>query len=192
MEALPVNRIVEELRGEFDRAFTTTPLAQGVLTGSETCDLLAIRVGGDPYVIKVTEITALAGRRKTVPLPTPIPELIGLASIRGGLVPVYSLAMLLGYGPRSVDSKDSEPSRWLAVCGTIESLGLAFNDLEGYFRVASSDIYPASESNVAGDAIRGFIKEVANVGGLVRAVVEIPSIVEAMKRRARSRVSKER
>ena len=133
-----------------------------------------MRLSGNPYAIRVTEITGLANNRKTVAIPSPIPELLGIAGIRGGLVPIYSLVALLGY------ARDATPARWLALCGNEDQVGLGFSELEGYLRVPAAQIYAVSQENING----GHVKDVARVDGLVRPVVSMPSVVEIIRRRA--------
>src|SRR5260370_41047957 len=94
----PITPKVAELRSVFDQA-RAAPFSSGAEEHTE--DLLAIRVSRDAYAIRVSEIAGLATDRNIVAFPTPIPELLGVASIRGALVPVYSLAMLPRYKPET-------------------------------------------------------------------------------------------
>jgi chemotaxis signal transduction protein len=166
----PVAKTVADLRNAFDRSYSLPPSSPGT---EQVENLLAIRLAGNPYAIRVAEITGLANNRKTVAIPSPIPELLGVAGIRGGLVPIYSLAALLGY------TRDVAPARWLALCGNQDPVGLGFSELEGYLRVPAAQVYAASQENVT----RGHVKDVARVDSLVRAVVSIPSLVEMIQRR---------
>lgn len=176
----PVSEKAVELRRAFDQA-RAVPFSSG--KEDQTEDLLAIRVSRDAYAIKVGEITGLATARQIVPIPSPIPELLGLASIRGGLVPVYNLHGLLGY------SAQVEQMSWLALCGTENPFALGFSDLEGYLRVPLKQLYPVEKE----DAARTQVKEVARTTGAVRAVVSIPLLRETIQGRCRSTsVPKER
>jgi chemotaxis signal transduction protein len=176
----PVASKVAELRNVFDRA-RAAPFSSGATERTE--NLLAIRVSRDAYAIRVGEISGLATDRKIIAFPTPIPELLGVASIRGALVPVYSLALLLGYGA------ETEQARWLALCGREESFALAFRDFEGYLRVPQAQLYAAEQKDVA----RTHVKHVVRATDMVRAVVSIPLIREAIQRRCgNNSVPKER
>ena len=84
---------VAEIRNAFDHSYAIPPASQ---VGEQIENLLAVRVAGDPYALRVGEISSLTNSRKTVALPSPVSELLGVAGIRGGFVPVYSLAALLG------------------------------------------------------------------------------------------------
>ncbi len=176
----PVASKAAELRNAFDRA-RAIPSSSGA--EEQTEDLLAIRVSQDAYAIRVREISGLVTDRKIVAFPTPIPELLGVAGIRGALIPVYSLAALLGY------RAEPELARWLALCGTEEPVAIAFSDLEGYVRVPLAQLHSAEQKAVA----RTHVEHVLRATDMVRAVVSIPLIREAIQRRCgNNSVSKER
>jgi chemotaxis signal transduction protein len=175
-EPLAVASKAAELRNAFDRA-RAIPLSTRAVEQVES--LLSIRVSGDRYAIRVSEISGLANDRKVVAFPSPISELLGVAGIRGGLVSVYSLALLLGYR-REVDQ-----ARWIVLCGAEEPVGLAFSDLEGYLRVPLTQLYATDQR----DAARVHVKHVVRTADLVCAVVSIPDLVELIKSRGnKSRV----
>jgi chemotaxis signal transduction protein len=123
----PTNERVAALRDAFDRTFASPPVSPAEVLDS----LIEIRISGDPYGLRVADIQEIAKDRKIVPLPSAVPHLIGLAGIRGGLVPIYSLAALLGY------ARGADAPRWLALCGREEPVGLAFDELDGYVRVTA-------------------------------------------------------
>jgi chemotaxis signal transduction protein len=154
---------VEELRRVFDQA-RAAPFSAGVEERTE--DLLAIRVSRDAYAIRMSEISGLATGRNIVAFPSPIPELLGVAGIRGTLVPVYSLAMLLGY------NAETERTRRLVLCGTKDPVALVFSDFEGYVRVSVTQLYAAEQKDIA----RTHVQHVVRAPNMVRAVVSIPLI----------------
>jgi chemotaxis signal transduction protein len=153
-------------RHAFDHAFAVAP----VTTRGTFEDLLAIRVAGDPYALRVRDITGLVVSRKIVPLPSRRSELLGIAGIRGSLVAVYSLAALLGY---AVDSKSTA---WLALAGAPPPVGLAFEEFEGFLRVRSGDVYAAPSA----EGTRPHAFEVVRVENQSRRVVDIPATLEAL------------
>jgi purine-binding chemotaxis protein CheW len=177
---LPITAKAAELRSVFDQA-RAAPLSAGA--EEQTEDLLAIRISRDAYAIRVSEISGLATGKKIVAFPSPIPELLGIAGIRGALVPVYSLAMLLGY------NAETERTRWLVLCGTQDPVALVFSDFEGYVRVSLTELYAAEQKDVA----RTHVQHVVHTPDVVRAVVSIPLIRKTIQRRCgNDGVSKER
>jgi purine-binding chemotaxis protein CheW len=162
---------IADLRRAFDHTFAS-PRGQA---RDEVEQLLAIRVAGHPCALKVREIAGLATGRRIVSLPSQLPELLGIAGIRGALVPVYGLSALLGY------DQGTAQHRWLVQCGTEEPIALAFEEFEGHLRAPRSDVYVANRT----EAARRHVKEVVRAGAMVRAVVDIASVVEAVKARGR-------
>jgi chemotaxis signal transduction protein len=157
-----------QLRAAFDREFALPPA-----TLAEAADnFLLIRLAGDPYALRVSEITGLISDKKIVPFPSALPEAIGIAGIRGGVVPVYSLAALLGY-------TGAEHGRWLASCGETEPLALAFHHFEGYVQIPHAEMYAAD----AGALPHDHVKDVAKFSGGVTRVVSISSILQTIRQR---------
>jgi purine-binding chemotaxis protein CheW len=169
-DLIPNTNMAAKLRAAFDRTYATPALSRET---SQSEDLLAIRLAGNAYAVKVNEISGLAKERKIISLPSAIPELLGVAGIRGELVPVYSLATLMGV------NRGSEEDRWLVLCGVDEPIGLAFPEFEGYLQVPFAHLYAASQENMTS----GHIKEVVRTADLIRSVLSIPSIVEMIRRR---------
>jgi chemotaxis signal transduction protein len=169
----PVPAKAAELRNAFDRA-RAVPLVS--VAAERVENLLAIRVSGDAFAIRLSEISGLATDRKIVGFPSPIPELLGVAAIRGRLLPVYSLAALLGYSPHAGQG------RWLVLCGTEEPVGLAVNDFEGYVRVPLAQVYTAEQKDEAST----HVKHVVRAADMVRDVISIPLIIEVIQRRCRN------
>jgi len=165
-----LDNIAAGLRDTFDRSYTLPPASAGI---EQTENLLVIRMAGDPYALRVGEISGLTNNNQIVPLPGRTPELLGIAGIRGGLISVYSLAALLGY-PR-----EPNQGRWLALCGNENRVGLAFGNLEGYLRIAAPLVFAARQE----DAVRGHVKEVAHTANQVLAIVNIPLVMEMIANR---------
>lgn len=157
-----VGQRVRTLRQEFDAGFAREPSGAAV----ETCDLLAIRVAGEPYALLVEDISELAQGRKIVPMPSRRPDVMGVAAIRGTLVSVHSLASLLGHG------SDEARVPWLAVCLNSEGIALAFGLLERLHRVRTGDVSRSDGSSVRMGAVR--------LGGQSRPIVNVRSIAGAI------------
>lgn len=159
-----------DLRQAFDLSFASPPSAR-----EEVEDILTIRVAGDPYAIRLSEIAGLIVGRRVVPVPSVTPDLLGLAGIRGGLVPVFGLASILGCG-----QAPGSP-RWMILCGAEEPIALAFADFENYLRLPKSSFHedgnPSTRSR--------YVKQAVSIQGVVRAVIGIPAIVAAIRSRIR-------
>lgn len=155
------------LRLAFDRSFELAPATEtGAVAG-----LLAIRLGTSRYVVRLTDVAGLHADKRISPLPSPVPELRGLAGLRGTVLPVYDLGMLLGF-PRAA------AARWLLVTA-VTPIGLAFDGFDGYESVAAD----AFVTEVRPGARERHVREVLRTEG-ARPVIDVPSIVETIKARS--------
>jgi purine-binding chemotaxis protein CheW len=161
-----------QLRQAFDHSFALQPSADA----PEVQDLLAIRVAGDPYAIGLLDITEIVTGRSVVAVPTITPGLLGLAGIRGGIVPVFSLSSMLGYSP------DPGSPRWMVLCGAEEPIALAFSDFEGYLRLPTSALH-AEENFSATSEKTKYVSQAARTPGGVRAVISIALILATIRNR---------
>ncbi|MGD0523593.1 MAG: chemotaxis protein CheW [Polyangiaceae bacterium] len=165
----------EAMRREFDEGFARAA------TRDETPveDLLAIRVAGDPYALRLAECAGLFSARKVTPLPTTIPELLGLAGFRAALVPVYDLRALLGY-PRG------EGPRWMVSTAGSAVVALGFDAFEAHLKVDPASL-------VAADAPSSrHAPRLARLAGGACPLLSVPSLLDAIEARARPDRSKER
>jgi chemotaxis signal transduction protein len=157
-----------ELAAAFDRTF-----AEPVRTATDDREsLLGLRAGGEAYAVRLAEIGGLLRGLKIVAVPGPLPELLGVAGLRGGIVPIYSLRALLGYPPIA------ESPTWIVLAAGEVAVGLAFEQLEGHLRIARADI-----STRQGEAARAHVGQSARVEGALRGLISVPSLVSAIKGR---------
>lgn len=159
---LTVSARAAELARAFDRSFTE-PVRP---VSDDFDDFLAIRAGGAVYAIRVRDVAGLTVDRKIVPLPTSEPALLGIAGLRGGVVPVYSLATLLGGAPIA------EAPRWLLLVGAGAPLGFAFDQFDGYVRV------PHAEVSSGGEAA---MHESVRIADVWRGIADIAALAETIK-----------
>jgi len=173
-----------ELARAFDRTFAEPPRAAagGLLA------LLAIRVGGDPLALRLTQVAGLYARRSIVPVPSALPELLGLVSLRAAIVPVYDLGALLGRTPQL------DP-RWIVLAAQA-AIALAFDELEGYWRLSADSVISAP--TVTAEAGTGLHEgtgprrgtELVRTGtGLhegtgLRTLVDLPELIQLVVARA--------
>jgi len=160
---------LRDLRESFDQSFAIAPVVEG--DGLE--DILAVRIAGDPYGLRMREIRGLVATRRVVPVPSRRPELLGVAGHRGAVVTVYSLAALLGY------PVDVAPTPWLALVGESEPLGFGFAAFDGFFRARGSDLRAAEEHGRATLHVRSVVV----MGNQLRRVVDVPSVLRTLEAR---------
>lgn len=158
-------RRLAQLRRDFDQAFTDPHQDEA----EDVENLLAIRLQEDLYGLSTREIAAVERAGSVVPLPSRSQGLIGIVGRRGAILPVYGLASLLGY------ERSREAPRWLVVCGEGGTLALAVSELEGYVQVAKGNFHPPDRDP------RKHVHRFARVGETVRAIISVPSILEAIQ-----------
>lgn len=159
--------LVAAARRAFDESFAAPPASR--VEG--TVAVLSIRIGADRFAMRLGELSGLHLRRKIVPLPSAVPGLIGLAGIRDRVVPVFSLARLLGYA-------EADAERWVALTGNDEPIALAFAEFDGFYSLAPSALHAAD----AADA-REHVKELAQIREVTLPVVSIPFVVRGIRAR---------
>lgn len=156
-----------ELARAFDAGFARAPEI-GVRA---LIDVLAIRLGNAPHALRLAQVAGLYARRAIAPLPSAVPELLGLVSLRATIVPVYDLAALLGRPAQ-------QAPRWL-VLAAAAPIALAFDTLDGYRRLAPEEILTGPGQ--AG-AERG--PELARVDEELKPMVDLRVVLERIAARA--------
>ncbi len=154
-----------ELRRDFDRGFAEPIRLDPVATE----DLLAIRIGAQPYAIRLAEITGLFAGRKITRVPGGHAALSGIAGFRGTLLPVYDLALLLGHA-------GAQAPRWLVIAAAAP-VALAFDTFEGQLRVPRTDILPQT----AREDMSAHARDVVRTKDFVGPIMHLPSILNATK-----------
>jgi purine-binding chemotaxis protein CheW len=132
-------------------------------------NLLAIRLGLAPYALRLAEIAGLHSDRKVTPLPSAMPTLLGIAGFRGTILPVYDLARLVG-------SQPTVHPRFLAVAREAR-VAFAFDHLDGHERIAIDSIIQKPPGAGQWHHTQGR----ARLGGLMRPIVHLPSILAALR-----------
>jgi chemotaxis signal transduction protein len=170
---------VEALRRQFDAAFAR-PVGGTVAAAEE---ILAIRVAGDSFAIRVRDLSGLAKRPPLTTLPNRTRALLGLVGIHGVVVPVFSVAELLGYDTARLSQS------WLVLHGIEEPVAFAFEAVDGYRRAPREAFCQATESH----AEREHIVEAVRLDTALCPVLELGSIRDALAARPTDRpVGKER
>ena len=169
-----VNETVRALRQEFDLSFAQAPQ----MKMEAPVNFLAIRLEHDAYAIRVAEIGGLYTDRRIMPLPTPIPELLGIAGFRGQIAPVYDLAALLGYVRQT-------PPRWLILMQAREPVALAFDVFEAHFAVLSERIVTAhGAAEGAVGTSRKYLFDAVRTDDAIRPIIHLQSLLDNIQRQA--------
>ena len=155
---------VADLRSAFDRAFAVPVRTETAVNQ----DLLAIRVCGEAYAVRLCEVSGLFADRPVTHVPAGNPSLLGIGGFRGTIVPVHSLSILLGH-------LTSQPPRWL-VMAAAAPIALAFDLFEGHLRVPADDILPQQPQAQT----RGHAPDFVQSGGVVRPVLQLASLIASL------------
>jgi chemotaxis signal transduction protein len=162
------------LRADFDRSFAE-PLRRH---DEEHDELLAIRAGGRPYALRLSQTSGLHPDRPVTPLPGRLAALLGVAGFSGAIVPVYDLAALLGHPV-------AQQPRWLVLAAGAPPLALAFHELDGHLQVPADSI--VTDNRHGAGTLRGMV---ALPGG-TRSIVDLPATRTAVHRLAGHRTTDE-
>jgi chemotaxis signal transduction protein len=151
------------LRDEFDRGFALAP----AIAAAGHRDFLCVQVGGEPSVIPLAEIASLHADLGVAALPTRAPELCGVASIRGEIVPVYDLRIALG-------RTGAAPLRWTVLLRA-RPVGFGFERYDGHVRIADSAIARATRP--------GYLRGQIAIGDQPRSIIDLHSVLTAIETR---------
>ena len=162
----PVLANAAMLAEAFDRAFAVAPAA----LAPDSIDLIGIRLGGDPFALRLADTTGMFSGRVITPMPSAVRELRGIAGIRGALVPVYDLAELLGRPP-------ARHATWLVVARQAP-VAFVFEVFERQIRL-TADALAARENSQ-------HVREVATADGIARPIIDLSSLVAAVGARAKA------
>jgi hypothetical protein len=153
-EGVPKASSAETLRRRFDESFA----APAASSPERLEDLLAIRVGADPYVLRLSQVAGLSAGLKFAPVPSPVASLLGIVGVRGMMAPIYDLGALLGY-PHAADP------RWTVFVRAPLTVGFAFETFESHLQVLAS--------SVTGERVRA--------AGALRPIIDMSSVVAMLK-----------
>ncbi len=155
------------LRADFDRSFAEAPTVRG----EAAVGLLAVRVGDDPYALRLVDVVALHRDVRVSPFVAGVTgALLGVAVFRGVAVPVYDLGALFGVAARP------EP-RWAVVVRAPSLVALAFDRFEAHAVVDAGAVVAASGAR-PGALVRGAVV----IAGASRPLVDVASMVAAIGR----------
>jgi chemotaxis signal transduction protein len=167
------------MRAEFDQSFAAPRSAPH----TSAVELLAIRVAGQAYALRLSEVGFVAANRRVVRLPSPQPTLAGLSSVRGMIMAVYDLGAILGH-PRN-------PSpRWLIQASRAEPIALAFEAFEGQLRVDAGQIAmserPADPAHARGGVV---VHQIVGLDGPARSLIDVSAVIATIEQQIGPRLA---
>ena len=164
-----VNRAAE-LRAEFDLSFAAAHQEDRARGDS----FLEIKVGDGVFTLRLGEIAGLFSDYRITPIPSTAPSLLGVASFRGVITPVYSLEAFF-------EKQVNGAARWLVVAATAQ-VAFAFTGLIGHTQRSSSDALPtASLTKAPGQRAQKFTRHFLPIGDHLRPIIDLPAIVAEIR-----------
>jgi chemotaxis signal transduction protein len=164
----------EETAAALRRAFDSSFAAAASATTDRLEDLLAIRVGTDPYALRLSEIAGLYVDVKIVPVPSPAQQMLGIVSLRGKMAPVYDLAALLHYPPAA-------GPRWLILAGRAQPVGFAFETFEAHLQVSQAFLAAGEDRGEGSGATRRHVRGAVRTADVLRPMIHVASVVELVR-----------
>lgn len=183
-----MSETADTLRRAFDASFAVAPPEPVPFV-----DLLEIRVDAQIVALRVAELRSLHVAGRIVTFPGAPPELLGLAGVRGRVLPVFDLGALFGRAATTAP-------RWLAVTGS-PAAALAFARFERQVRVPACSVVPSVAARQPGEAesasafgAAAFVAAVVEIdrgtaGARTIPVVDLSAIGAELGRRARLEAS---
>jgi purine-binding chemotaxis protein CheW len=154
---------VAELRRDFDDSFAAPPAADMAAKVS----LLAIRLAGKGFAIRLAEIAGLFADKKITRVPGASASMLGIAGFRGAIVPVYDLQCLLG-------EPAAKAARWL-VHAAAAPVAFAFDVFEGQLRVPPDAIKPPDS-----EVRDGLTEDFVQADAMLRPIIALARVLEAI------------
>lgn len=161
-----------ELRRAFDRSFAEPPRQRDESASLE--NVLAVRLGADPYAIRLAEVSALMADKAVMRVPTAVSAFLGVIGAHTGTLPVYDLRALLGY-------PTSHMPRWILVAAGAP-VGLAFDGFDGYRRLARVGVVAPERSQT----MREHVREALTEAGGIRPLIDIISVMATIRKLAQT------
>ena len=165
-----IDTVAAALRRSFDDGFAAPATSMNESQES----LLAIRVGGDPYVLFLSDITGLYSDVRIIAVPSRKPQFKGIAGLRGMMAPVYDLAALMHYPP-------AVSTRWMVLAGGARSVGFAFEDFEAHLRVPAAAAQSGGDAGAEGGATRQCTRGSVRVAGALRPIIRMDAVMKLME-----------
>lgn len=174
LQQLPPSAKARELRLAFDATFA----APHPPPPPPAVAVLLVRAGGELFAVKRAEMTGFVRGEAVVPTPARSPAFLGLAELRGGLYPVWSLAALLDR-----TAAPAGGAGWLLLAETAGArCAFACEAFEKMIFVPEAAVTGTSRR----DTSAGFTPAVVPWGAARAALVDLPALLADIWKRKES------
>ncbi len=149
-------------------------VAQGRSAGFETekeWTGMTFRVGSELYIADRNSIREIMIPVPFAPLPGSKPWLVGVANVRGQLIPVTDLAGFAGLAPVNLDRE----TRLIRVNHERNPVGLLVNEVRGFRRIREAD----REATPHESALRAWVRGSYQVDRVLCLHVDLHALVES-------------
>ena len=156
-------------------ASAARPESQPEPTPVKVVALMLVRVGGRWVALPAHMVQRVAVKRAVTRVPTAARHVLGVTSLRGGLVPVVSLEQMIGVvGPAAADSATTLPRLVVVRAGECE-IALVVDEIRGII-----EELPAVPGVKAGGAGRpSFMREEFDWQGTRVCLLDVALVVAA-------------
>lgn len=113
-------------------------------------DLLVVRIGAERFAVPLEAVDELVETPRLRAVPGSPDGLLGLFTLGGGLLPLYSPARLLGVSP------DAHPAA-LVMRGGQSRIALAVDDADDVVRISLADVLDAPRTGHHDDIVPGVV-----------------------------------
>jgi purine-binding chemotaxis protein CheW len=135
--------------------------------------LLVFRVGGERFGVALAAVREIVDSPVVRRLPDAAPSLLGIATVRGELVPLYDARVVLG-----VEAASDGSTTGAALLFSVEGrcIALAIDDVFDPVVVEEQDLRPMPGAGAADVIIRGLVRR----GGDLVAVLDEAVLLDTM------------
>ncbi len=164
-----IHESVADLRAAFDRTFSRPPPKQV----ADPVRVILVGAGADRFALPLEGLAAVERLPTTVPMPSTAgaDAFTGLAGVRGGVLPVWSLAALVGLPPAA------RAPAWVATLRGRKRVGLAFDHLWGHHQLPAAALRPPAP----GADRAGLVESQAVVDGGLHDLLRVDRLVALIR-----------
>lgn len=133
-----------------------TEAAEPAATSERPVDVLAFRLGNEEYAIPVDRVREVVRIWEITHVPNTPPDVIGVTSLRGAVLPVMDLCQRLGVPAGTRDEK----SRVIVTNVNDEGTGVIVDRVTGVVRFLPAELRPVPDSLEQGaEFLRGIVRK---------------------------------